>query len=256
MLSWYLHVLRPGPSCCQLRVSTRRSTKASQPSLVADTSLLLVAGQNTRSWKDRFSLTDIWKLPGCCHGHYPHTQVQKKRWKPHSRGCRFVKSTHQVCETTDTIAWHPTRLLDISRLASDRIVKLVEGEGIPPGAHYTTLSHSWSQAQFLQLTESTKAHLDGGVALGQLPQSFQDAMQMTLAMGIHFIWIDSLCIQQDDLEDWQREARQMHRVYSAAHCNIAATAGMSWLLTLILEYVKGLLERLWMRKAITLSLLC
>jgi hypothetical protein len=42
-------------------------------------------------------------------------------------------------------------------------------------------------------------------------------------MGFDYIWIDSLCIVQDDEDDWRREASQMKDVYGSSALNIAAT---------------------------------
>ena len=41
-------------------------------------------------------------------------------------------------------------------------------------------------------------------------------------IGIEFIWIDSLCIIQNDAQDWKSEAKAMGRVYSNATMVIAA----------------------------------
>jgi hypothetical protein len=38
-----------------------------------------------------------------------------------------------------------------------------------------------------------------------------------------YIWIDCLCIVQDDREDWNREAARMAKVYSNASLTIAAS---------------------------------
>jgi hypothetical protein len=43
-------------------------------------------------------------------------------------------------------------------------------------------------------------------------------------LGARYLWIDSLCIVQDDLEDWRNESSLMYEVYKNALCTIAATA--------------------------------
>ncbi|KAF2417707.1 hypothetical protein EJ08DRAFT_69769 [Tothia fuscella] len=48
-------------------------------------------------------------------------------------------------------------------------------------------------------------------------------MKVTQDFGVRYIWIDSLCIVQDSLEDWQIESAQMKNVYESCVCNIAAT---------------------------------
>jgi len=56
-----------------------------------------------------------------------------------------------------------------------------------------------------------------------LSHIFLDAIGFTRSLGVRFLWIDSLCILQDSLEDWRAEALQMHKIYGNCICNIAAT---------------------------------
>jgi hypothetical protein len=63
-----------------------------------------------------------------------------------------------------------------------------------------------------------------GIWISDLPPNFQHAIHVTKNLGIHYIWIDSLCIIQDSDEDWRREASRMWEVYSNSYCTIAATA--------------------------------
>lgn len=43
-------------------------------------------------------------------------------------------------------------------------------------------------------------------------------------MGVRFLWIDALCICQDDYNDWLSHAVTMAKIYSNSHLTIAATA--------------------------------
>ncbi|KAE9581179.1 hypothetical protein CGMCC3_g2731 [Colletotrichum fructicola] len=49
-------------------------------------------------------------------------------------------------------------------------------------------------------------------------------MDVTRKLGARYLWIDSLCIVQDDADDWDREAARMAQVYSQAYVTIAATS--------------------------------
>lgn len=60
--------------------------------------------------------------------------------------------------------------------------------------------------------------------MNSLPKSFQDAVTVTRKLHIRYLWIDSLCIIQDDNEDWERESSRMASIYQNAHVTIAATA--------------------------------
>ena len=57
----------------------------------------------------------------------------------------------------------------------------------------------------------------------QLTRLFREAIELTRKLGIQYIWIDSVCIIQDDDEDWQREALRMADYYQGAWLTIAAT---------------------------------
>jgi hypothetical protein len=51
------------------------------------------------------------------------------------------------------------------------------------------------------------------------------------------IWIDSLCIIQDSIDDWQKEASRIGNIYTYAHLTLAAASTehwtVAWLSTLI-----------------------
>ena len=66
-----------------------------------------------------------------------------------------------------------------------------------------------------------------GIDISSLPKTFQDAIVVSRSIDVGYLWIDSLCIVQDDASDWQMEASLMHKIYSGAFCNIAATGANS-----------------------------
>jgi hypothetical protein len=55
-----------------------------------------------------------------------------------------------------------------------------------------------------------------------LPKSFQDAVTVTRHLGLKYLWIDALCIVQDDQEDWERESGNMAAVYQNAYLVLGA----------------------------------
>jgi hypothetical protein len=60
-----------------------------------------------------------------------------------------------------------------------------------------------------------------------LPLTFRDAISFTRMLGLRYLWIDSLCIIQDDEADWRFEAGQMAGVYQNAILTLGATAAAS-----------------------------
>jgi hypothetical protein len=125
---------------------------------------------------------------------------------------------HEHCSGAETPL--PTRLLDVS--APEDIIKLVEPEAGTTGK-FASLSYCWGSSLVVSTTQ--KSHQDhvNGIRLAELPQTFQDAIRVTRHLGLQYLWLDSLCILQDDQEDWARESARMLDIYSNAYVVIAAT---------------------------------
>ncbi|KAG4443876.1 hypothetical protein IFR05_000642 [Cadophora sp. M221] len=97
---------------------------------------------------------------------------------------------------------------------------------------YAALSYRWSpDSQIIttrQTLESNKTKLDFGSHTGT--RIFSDAVSLCRKLGIPYLWIDALCIIQHDptdplsnLDDWEKEAKSMGRVYGDCVLTIAAT---------------------------------
>jgi len=115
----------------------------------------------------------------------------------------------------------PTRVLDVGTEAFSLPLRILVANGMH--GRYAALSHRWSSRPFTQLrSDSLEAFRRELPAVG-LPDSFLDAIRVTRALGVQYLWIDSLCIVQDDNEDWEREAGRMGAIYENAYCTIAAT---------------------------------
>lgn len=63
-----------------------------------------------------------------------------------------------------------------------------------------------------------------GIPWELLPTTFRDAIQVTKGLGIRYLWIDSLCIIQDDDVDWKEESSKMASIYQNSFLTICATA--------------------------------
>jgi hypothetical protein len=92
---------------------------------------------------------------------------------------------------------------------------------------YAALSHCWGSSTTLTTTQATLDDRVDAVSYDELPKTFQDAVQVCRALGLKFLWIDSLCIIQDDPEDWANEASLMAAVYHNAYLTISATSSRS-----------------------------
>ena len=76
-----------------------------------------------------------------------------------------------------------------------------------------------------KLTKATFGLMLQGISLDDLPLTFQHAILITRNLGYRYLWIDSLCIIQDDVDDWAFESTTMSRIYSNSVLTIAALWG-------------------------------
>jgi hypothetical protein len=63
-----------------------------------------------------------------------------------------------------------------------------------------------------------------GLDISTLCKTMHDAVIVTRNLQIQYLWIDALCIIQDDPVDWKREAMSMSEVYAQSAITIAATS--------------------------------
>ncbi|KAK1770191.1 heterokaryon incompatibility protein-domain-containing protein [Phialemonium atrogriseum] len=124
----------------------------------------------------------------------------------------------------------PTRVLQIDDTnaqmsaggGSSLSLKLVE----PPHStqtEYACLSHCWGKLGPVKTTKASKLQFLQCVPWDVLPRSFQEAISFAHMLNIRYLWIDSLCIIQDDPDDVEREIRQMCRIYEGAVVTLAIT---------------------------------
>lgn len=85
------------------------------------------------------------------------------------------------------------------------------------------MSHCWGGVAFNSLTKANFSSFREIIPVSTLSKTFQNAIYIARYIGIEYIWIDSLCIIQDDLEDWRRESSLMATVYGGSHINLAAS---------------------------------
>ncbi|KAJ3549171.1 hypothetical protein NM208_g640 [Fusarium decemcellulare] len=125
-------------------------------------------------------------------------------------------STHTKCASGPTRL--PSRVLDVA--SEDHIfLHISSGESAP----FTALSHCWGRSRHMTTTTFNVDSHRQGIRFTSFPKTFQDAISVTRTLGIRYLWIDSLCILQDDKADWEVESSQMADIYGSAHVVIAAS---------------------------------
>ena len=168
--------------------------------------MLLDDVQQTNPKKDSFPERNISRLQLS----YPDLNLAIQ-WV----GC-CLKS-HPACKSGHRNAG-PTRVLDLIPSEDPQKCDLQLLEKPDSGEPYIAVSHCWGEAHAPPLcttTQSLKGHLQR-IKFEKLPKSFQDATVVASALGVKRLWIDSLCIVQDDSADWQKECPLMADIYSGA----------------------------------------
>ncbi|EGZ69721.1 HET-domain-containing protein, partial [Neurospora tetrasperma FGSC 2509] len=129
-------------------------------------------------------------------------------------------NNHPYCRPSSP-SFSPTRLLLIENEYSARIVETKDCNAHYP---YVALSHCWGTVSRLKLQKSNMVDLLKHISITELPTTYREGISVTLALGFSYIWIDSLCVIQDDEKDWAEEAAMMKDVFEHCSINLSATA--------------------------------
>jgi len=127
----------------------------------------------------------------------------------------------------------PTKLIDLGEGESDmpRLIATEKVEDIDAGDEqfiYAALSYCWGpSSENLKTTNENLHQHSQGIEMESLPGAIRDAVVVCRALSIRYLWVDALCIVQDDEEEWRRESETMGDVYHSAWVTIANLASSS-----------------------------
>lgn len=125
----------------------------------------------------------------------------------------------RLCETP---AFEPE---DASPTVPPKDLLVVDVQGmclclLPEGRRYIALSYCWPNKVTFVTTQTIFAELfDTGSLKGKMAslcQAIQDAIHCVNELGETYLWVDALCIVQDNEENKRTQIQQMDRVYGSA----------------------------------------
>src|SRR3569833_3117988 len=154
-----------------------------------------MSAPNAIEWRP--TVTPFWKAP---------LREQLRRWLGEPQNAGYM----------------PTRVLDLGEDAADLSGQLRLFEPRDLSAAYVTLSHCWVNRNILTTTSGNLATHLSSLLFSLLPPTFQEAVQVCRWLGVRYLWIDSLCIVQDDVLDWEEQASKMADIYENAFFTLAA----------------------------------
>ncbi|KAF2733934.1 hypothetical protein EJ04DRAFT_553009 [Polyplosphaeria fusca] len=132
-------------------------------------------------------------------------------------------ASHSKCNAFKS-AFMPSRLLAIT--ASESVAPRVKLVNNPKCADYAALSYCWGGDQKLKSCTNNVRDLEKGINFEDLPKTIQDAITTCLKLNTRFLWVDALCIVQDDPIGTMDDIANMDKVYENSCFTICD--GRSW----------------------------
>ncbi|KAK4450449.1 heterokaryon incompatibility protein-domain-containing protein [Podospora aff. communis PSN243] len=124
-----------------------------------------------------------------------------------------------------TNPYMPKRLLQLHGTSPALRARLVTNAPLAP---YVALSYCWGGDQMVKTVRFRLAEYENDIPVHTLPRTIYDALVVTRGLDLRYLWVDAMCIVQDDSDDMAEQIGQMHAVYHNAYATIsAATAAAS-----------------------------
>lgn len=174
--------------------------------------------------------------------------VSRRHWTHSNISCkestRFAKEriekclkSHEICRLEGSLSFLPTRMICVDAYAPDYLdVRLEDSSIIPRGSRYVTLSYCWGDyhPECMTTSHNLRSQMKR-ISWATMPATFRDAAAFTRSLGLRYLWIDSICIIQQDPErgafseeaerDWINESATMSDVYKNSYVILAALYG-------------------------------
>jgi hypothetical protein len=143
---------------------------------------------------------------------------------------RDCTESHERCPGSAThgripdAVQHPLQHPDNFRVIEVFNLQLIDA---PIGCRYMALSYVWEKRASNQITRLTKTTITSfyqreGIPLSSLPQIIKDAIHVCRRIDEKYLWVDSLCIVQDDDFDKMAQISAMDTIYTMARATIVA----------------------------------
>ncbi|KAF4611454.1 hypothetical protein D9613_003810 [Agrocybe pediades] len=134
------------------------------------------------------------------------------------------------CDKSRNFAYESEKPME--QIPSFRLIDVVDNCIVraPNDCRYFTLSYVWGRVPVFQTLKSNVRSLEKPGSLlrpeyrDKIPKTILNAIQVTKDLGFRYLWVDSLCIIQDDETGSKAEAiAKMDLVYSSGFLTIIAT---------------------------------
>ncbi|KXH42137.1 HET domain-containing protein [Colletotrichum simmondsii] len=146
------------------------------------------------------------------------------------------EAKHEKCRELKTqsgpSALRPARLIYIgpNSTAAGFSLRLQDTANLNPLPRFAALSYCWGGNQTVKCETSTLEAFTKNIPFHKLPQTIQDAVKVCAQLGVEYIWVDALCIIQNEGNDEKiLEIAKMPYIYGQASFTIMASrAKTAW----------------------------
>lgn len=131
---------------------------------------------------------------------------------------------HTPCANFQGSEGSPIRLLDLQDPKSPLLILTSDTEACD---RYVTLSYKWGfdqEPEYRTTRANYKKRTEVGLLTERLPRTFREAIEVTVSLGLRYLWIDALCIIQDDYID-QEQINTMDQVFRNSTLTLFAALG-------------------------------
>ncbi|KAI0877204.1 heterokaryon incompatibility protein-domain-containing protein [Hypoxylon argillaceum] len=139
------------------------------------------------------------------------------------------ETIHEECKQPSTPSPLPLRFIDVNpgRDVSNtdmtaRLVAVSPNHGLH--VRYLCLSYCWCAPQRVVALKANVNTLQEAIPVDELGQTIRDAIETTRRLGFRYLWVDALCIVQDDDKEKLREIKKMSYIYKNATAIISAAS--------------------------------
>jgi hypothetical protein len=133
---------------------------------------------------------------------------------------------HDSCNPPTEFQKPPKRLINVGSETQNPF--LVETSPGSQQVKWLSLSYCWGVENSITLTTDTMNRLRSGIPLDEFDPTIQDAILVTRALEITYIWIDALCIIQDhNAKDWNEQASKMNEIYGGSTVTLVVASSNS-----------------------------
>src|SRR2546423_11726583 len=140
---------------------------------------------------------------------------------------RDCLKNHDSCKPPAGVQKWPKILINVGSETRNPFLVKISTSSQP--VEWLSLSYCWGEEErFMKLTKDNMDMLRNGVPLNTFDPTIRDAILVTRALEITYIWVDALCIIQDhNAKDWIEQASKMNEIYGRSTVTLVVASSDS-----------------------------